>query len=38
MILEENKKRCAFFKYYKFDEGDKLGTVSSKLTYIRCER
>ena len=31
MILEENKKRCEFFQHYKFDDGDKLGTVSGLL-------
>ena len=38
MILEENKLRCDFFKYYKFDEADKIGNVSehslvNKLSY-----
>ena len=29
IILEENKKRCDFFKFYKFDETDKIGSVSN---------
>ena len=33
-ILEENKERCEFFKYYKFAETDKLGTVSSKFVWL----
>ena len=28
IILEENRKRCDFFKFYKFDETDKRGAVS----------
>ena len=32
-ILEENKERCDFFKYYEFDEANKLGTVSQFEPY-----
>ena len=28
IILQENKKRCDFFKHYKYNETEKLGTVS----------
>ena len=30
-ILEENKARCDFFKYFSFNENEKLGMVSGIL-------
>ena len=27
-VLEENKNRCDFFKHYKYDRNDRLGSVS----------
>jgi hypothetical protein len=31
-MLEDNQARCDFFKYYQFDENNKLGTVSYSAT------
>ena len=28
LILEDNKMRCDFFKYFKYETSDKIGSVS----------
>ena len=36
-ILEENKKRCEFFRHYKVDDAKKLGAGCSSFVF-KCER
>ena len=35
-ILEENKSRCDFFKYYSYDTADQCGVVSITYNAIRA--
>ena len=35
-ILEENKSRCDFFKYYSYDTSDQCGVVSTTYNAIRA--
>jgi len=37
IILEENRRRCDFFKFYKFDESDKIGSGCSAFVF-KCTR
>ena len=34
LILEDNKNRCDFFKHFKYDSDDKLGSVSLEFKKV----
>ena len=40
ITLEENQERCEFFKHFKYDQSEKLGTVSltgDELSRVRTD-
>ena len=40
LILEDNQKRCEFFKYFEYDTADIIGSVSSvdlEILFVQLE-